>query len=62
MTFNESCKYLNQNKMKSRAIEKGLVGGEKASVRTYYHPCLSEENPKKWISECPEGCQYFKQK
>jgi hypothetical protein len=48
--------------MESRAVEKGLVGGEKASVRTNYHPCSSEENPQEWISECPNNCPYYESK
>ena len=59
MTFNDECRYLDRTRMESDRMEKGLVGGGKTSKQRNYHPCLSEENPDDWVSECPEDCPYF---
>jgi hypothetical protein len=60
MTFNKECKYLDLKRMKSDEITVGSKGRiHKPGLRRYYHPCLSEENPDDWISECPNNCPYF---
>lgn len=61
MVFNKNCKYFDRTRMDSKRVEKGIIGGV-TSVQTNYHPCLSEENPKEWISECPDNCPYFEKK
>ena len=59
MTFNRQCRHLDITRMDSNRTERGVIGGENASVQTNFHPCLSADNPEEWVSECPDDCPYF---